>query len=623
MCSVATVRRVGLTQLAIVVLIVAFHVVTASTVDDDESGQLDREAEGWVARTLDGMTLSEQIGQLITPSFFSNYTSSDSDTYDELVRFVHEQHVGGFLVFGGREPAPRVLLNPTYGSVTLGQPLAAASLLNRLQAITRVPLLNAADFEAGVGFRLDGATVFPRAMAFGAAGDEQLAFEAGRITAVEARAIGIHLNFAPVVDVNNNPQNPVINTRSFGEDPAKVGALAAAYVRGLHAGGMLATIKHFPGHGDTDVDSHVGLPIITHPRERLRRVEWPPFRDGIAAGADAVMTGHIVLPALEPTAGVPATLSRAVVDGGIRQELGFDGLIYTDGMQMGAVTELMSAGEAAARAIAAGNDVVLHSPDPAAAFDAIRSAVERNEIDAGQIRASAERVLRAKARVNLHRTRTVNLQAIPTIVGGRTHAAVAERVSQRAVTLIADERNEIPLRLSRQARVLYLSVLDRPSGWRIAAPSRTFIPELQERWPNVTAVELSSQTPPAAIELVRSTAARYDAIIASIFVRTTPRPGGMDLAPPVAALLEQLIGATAARGQPYAVVLFGSPYTAVALPDLPAVMLTYDFYDRAERSAVRALAGEVPIRGRLPVALADLFPVGHGLDRTALTPERP
>lgn len=622
MCNVATVRRGGLTQLAIVaVLVVALHVVTASTLD--ESGQLDREAESWVAQTLDGMTLSEQIGQLITPSFFSNYTSSDSDTYDELVRFVHEHHVGGFLVFGGREPAPRVLLNPTYGSVTLGHPLTAASLLNRLQAIARVPLLNAADFEAGVGFRLEGATVFPRAMAFGAADDEQLAFEAGRITAVEARAIGIHLNFAPVVDVNNNPQNPVINTRSFGEDPTKVGALAAAYVRGLHAGGMLATLKHFPGHGDTDVDSHVGLPIITHPRERLRRVEWPPFHDGIAAGADAMMTGHIVLPALEPTAGVPATLSRAVVDGGIRQELGFDGLIYTDGMQMGAVTELMSAGEAAARAIAAGHDVVLHSPDPAAAFDAIRSAVERNEIDAGQIRASAERVLRAKARVKLHRTRAVNLQSIPTIVGGRTHAAVAERVSQRAVTLIADERNDIPLRLSRQARVLYLSVLDRPSGWRIAAPSRTFIPELQERWPNVTAVELSSQTPPAAIELVRSTAARYDAIIASIFVRTTPRPGGMDLAPPVEALLEQLIGATAARGQPYAVVLFGSPYTAVALPDLPAVMLMYDFYDRAERSAVRALAGEVPIRGRLPVTLPELFPVGHGLDRAALIPERP
>ena len=580
---------------------------------------LDPEADAWVSRTLAGMTLDEQIGQLITPSFFSTYTSSDSDAYDELVQLVREYHVGGFLVFGGRERAPVVLLNPTYGTITLGQPLAAASMLNRLQAIATVPLLNAADFEAGVGFRLAGATTFPRAMAFGATGDARLAFEAGRVTAVEARAIGIHLNFAPVVDVNNNPHNPVINTRSFGEDPAAVGALAAAYVRGLHVGGggMLATLKHFPGHGDTDVDSHVGLPIITHPRDRLSRVEWPPFRAGIAAGADAVMTGHIQLPALDPAPGTPATLSLAVVTGGIRQALGFEGLIYTDGMRMGAITDLMSAGEAAVRAIAAGNDVVLHSPDPAAAFESIRAAVEAGAIGAAQVRASAERMLRAKARVNLHRIRAVDLESIPTSVGGRAHAAVAERVSARAMTLIADERHQIPLDLPLDARVLYLSVLDRPSGWRIAAPSRTFIPELTARWPNVTAIELSNQTPPASIDLVRRTADRYDAIVASIFVRTTPRPGGMDLAPPLTSLLEHLVDATAARGQPFATVLFGSPYTAVALADLPAMLVTYDLYDQAERSAVRALAGETAIGGRLPVRLSEAFPVGHGLTRTA------
>ena len=215
------------------------------------------------------MSVGEKIGQLLVPSFYSSYTSSDSETYRDLTELIHEYHVGGMLVFGARQPRSNLLLDPRAAQNILGQPLSAASLLNRLQAISPTPLLVTADFETGIGFRLSGGTTFPRAMAFGATGDPSLAYEAGRITAVEARAIGVHINLAPVVDVNNNPRNPVINTRSFGEDPAQVGAIASAYVNGLRAGGMLATLKHFPGHGDTDVDSHLGLPLIAHPRERL------------------------------------------------------------------------------------------------------------------------------------------------------------------------------------------------------------------------------------------------------------------------------------------------------------------------------------------------------------------
>ncbi|MCC7179500.1 MAG: hypothetical protein IT177_14055, partial [Acidobacteria bacterium] len=230
---------------------------------------LDREAQRWVTQTLAKLTWDQKIGQLIAPAFNSTYLPTDSEEFDELVRAMQESHAGAVIAFGGVEPAPRVLLNPSYGTVILGQPLALAATLNRLQAVAPVPLLASADFEFGAGMRIGGATRFPRAMAMGAAGDEQLAFEAGRLTAIEGRAMGVHVNFAPVADVNNNARNPVINTRSFGEDPAKVGALVAAYVRGLQQGGMLATLKHFPGHGDTEVDSHLGLPIITHPRERL------------------------------------------------------------------------------------------------------------------------------------------------------------------------------------------------------------------------------------------------------------------------------------------------------------------------------------------------------------------
>jgi beta-glucosidase-like glycosyl hydrolase len=469
-------------------------------------------------------------------------------------------------VFGASELAPPVLLNPAYGTVTLGQPLEAASTLNRLQELSSVPLLNTADFEAGVGFRIMGATAFPRAMAFGAARDESLAFEAGRVTGVETRAIGVHVNFAPVVDVNNNPRNPVINTRSFGEDPAQVGALASAYIRGLQAGGVIATLKHFPGHGDTEVDSHIGLPVIKHPRERLDRIELPPFRAGIAAGAGAVMTGHIEMPLLDPTPATPTTLSPPIVGGVLRKELAFDGLIYTDSMGMQGVTDMHTPGEAAVLAVLAGNDVVLHSPDDGAAFAAIRDAVQSGRIPAARLDASVERILRAKARAGLHKIRMVDLDAIAGVLGTRANQAVADRVSERSVTLIKDAREQVPLKLPQDAQVLYLSVLDYPSGWRIAAPSRTFIPELRKRWPNVTAIELSDRTTPSEIELVRATVPRYDAVVASVFVRAASASGRIDLAPPLQRLLQDVARSTAASKRPFVTTFFGNPYTAMYLP---------------------------------------------------------
>jgi len=604
-------RRILLTApLALLLFLpVALRSQAANPIEVDKAGQR------WVQATLKKMTLDDKVGQLLVSSFQSEFLSTSSDEFERLVKAVHEYRVGGFHVFGASELAPPVLLNPAYGTVTLGHPLEAASTLNRLQAIAPVPLLNTADFEAGVGFRIMGATAFPRAMAFGAARDERLAFEAGRITGEETRALGVHVNFAPVVDVNNNPRNPVINTRSFGEDPELVGRLASAYIRGLQSAGVMATLKHFPGHGDTDVDSHLGLPVIKHPRERLERIELPPFKAGIAAGAEAVMTGHIEMPAFDPAPGTPTTLSRPIVNGVLREDLGFRGLIYTDSMGMQGVTEMYGPGEAAVLAVAAGNDVVLHSPDDGEAFAAVREAVKSGRIPEAQVNASVERILRAKAAAGLHRTRAVNLESVATIVGTRASQAVSDEVSQRSITLVKDERNQVPLRLPRDARVLYLSVLDYPSGWRIAAPSRTFIPELRERWPNVTAIELSDRTTPSEIELVRAMAPRFDAVVASIFVRTASFSGRMDLAPALQRLLGDVARQTSSSGAPFVTTFFGNPYVATFLPDLPAMLLTYDYYDRAETSAVRAIAGEAAIGGRLPIALPGMFEEGFGLTR--------
>ena len=577
--------------------------------------ELDPAARRWVDETLARLTVDEKVGQLVTPTFRSSYTSSDSAIYDDLRELVQEHRVGGVHVFGARRARPDVLLNPTYSRTTLGQPLAAASLLNRLQAVAEIPLLVTADFETGVGFRMAGATNFPRAMAFGAAGDPRLAFEAGRITAVEARAIGVHVNFAPVVDVNNNPRNPVINTRSFGEDPTTVGRLAAAYVEGLAAGGMIAAVKHFPGHGDTDVDSHLALPVIRHPRERLDAVEFPPFRDGIAAGAGAVMTAHVALPALDPDPRNPATFSAPIATALLRDDLGFDGLVFTDSMRMRAITRRWRPADAAARAVVAGHDVVLHSPNDRAALAGIRAAVADGTVGREQLDRSVRRVLEAKARLGLHGGARVDLDALAEVVGTRAHRAVAREVSEQSITLIRDVAGDVPLRTPRDGSLLYLSILDYPSGWGIGAPSRFMIPGLRDRWRDVTAIELSDGTSPSDIEFVHETAGRFDAVVAGIFVRTASFSGRMDLDEDLVAFLRDLAEEAAQRGQPLVVVLFGNPYVARSLPELPSVLLTYDYRGLSETTAARAIAGEIPIRGRLPVTLGEDLPAGHGLTR--------
>jgi beta-N-acetylhexosaminidase len=579
---------------------------------------LDRAAERWVEQTRKALTPDEKIGQLIVPSFESNFLSTDSETFEMLARLVREYHVGGFHVFGASQPAPSVLLGSGYGTVILGQPFSAAFLLNRLQSLSAVPLLNTADFETGVGFRIFGATSFPRQMAMGAipgADGLRLVREEARITAIESRALGVQVNFAPVADVNNNARNPVINIRSYGENPERVAALVGAYVAGARDGKMIATIKHFPGHGDTDVDSHLGLPVITFDRARLDAVELLPFRRGVEQGAEAVMAAHIVLPALDPAPSTPATFSRPILHDLLRTEMAFGGLVYTDSMSMDAVAKMVSPDEGAVRALLAGADQVLHSPDPIAAFNGIKAAIASGRLSQAQIDASVERVLRAKASVGLHTQRAIDLDAVPALVGGRAHDAAAQEAFARAITLVKDDRHQVPLTVSRDAPILYLSILDYPAGWQIAAPSRTFIPELKKRWPNVTSIEVSDRTPMSELDLVRAVAPRYGAVVASVFVRSTSGSGRLDLGPELVRLLKDLTRITERTSLPFVTTFFGNPYTASFIPELPATLLTYDFYDATERAAVRAIAGEAPIGGKLPITLSPQFAAGHGIDR--------
>jgi len=575
-----------------------------------------KDADLWVTRTLAKMTLDEKIGQLIFTSFNAAYMSTDSDEFERLRHLVRDLKVGGIHVFGSAEALPQVMLNPVWGggpASRKGDPYAAATTLNRLQSESEIPLLTSGDFEGGAAYILNGATRLPRAMVIGATGDSQMAFNAGVVAATEARAVGVNIDFYPVVDVNNNPRNPIINLRSFGEDPAFVSKMAVAYIKGIQSTGAFATAKHFPGHGDTNVDTHLGLAVINHPRERLDQVELVPFKAAIAAGVDAVMSSHIVLPALDPTPGIPATLSRPILTGLLRNELKFNGLIFTDSMTMDAISKMFSHDKAAAMAVEAGVDFVLHSPDDDAAFRGIKAAVAAGEISESQINASVERILRSKARLGLHLNRQVDVAAIADRFGTRAHAQIAQEINDRGLTLIKDERNQVPLAASREANLLYLSVLDYASGWREGIPSRTIVPELKKRWPNLTSVEVTDRTTASEYELIRALTRRADAVVAGVFVRIASFSGRMDLSQPQIALLDSV----AAQNKPFVTVCFGNPYTATFLPKLPAVLLGYEFSDFTERAAARALAGEIPIGGRLPISLPGMFPVGHGLTRAA------
>jgi beta-N-acetylhexosaminidase len=584
----------------------------------------DSKAEAWVRRTLKRMTLEEKVGQLVIPGLNGVYTPLDSEAAEKLDQLVREGRVGGFHVFGGGEALPPVLLNPVYGTsggrATKGDPLAVAALTNRLQRAAALPLLFTADFEGGAGYIVAGATRLPRAMALGATRDEGLAERAGRLAAGEGRSLGVHVDFYPVVDVNNNPQNPIINVRSFGEDPAFVGRMAVAYMKGIQAGGMLSTAKHFPGHGDTATDTHLDLAVIEHPRSRLDAVELVPFRAAIAAGIDAVMSSHIRLPALDPTEGLPATLSRPVLTGLLRQELGFDGLVFTDSMSMQAIGRRFGPDRAAAMAVAAGADVVLDSPDPEAALRGIREAVEKGEVPREQVDRSVERLLRAKARLGLHRARTVDVEAVPAGVGGRAREAVAAEIASKAITLLKDDRGQVPLRLPTGARVLVLSIVDYPSGWREGAPGRVFVPELKKRFADVTAVEVSDRTTASEMDLLRALGRRSDAVVAATYVRVVSGSGRMGLSEAQAALVERL---AADAAKPFVAVAFGSPYVGDVVPRVPALLLAYEWTDAPEAAAVRALCGEAPIGGRLPITIPGLFPAGHGLERAALAPGLP
>jgi len=508
------------------------------------------------------------------------------------------------------------------------EPYEAAELLNRLQRDSKLPLLFAADFERGVSMRLQGTTVFPHAMAFGGDGKMEDAENFGRITGEESRAIGIHWNFFPDADVNSNPANPIINTRSFGEDPQQVGDLVTAYIKGAHQAGMLTTVKHFPGHGDTATDSHLGVASVNGDRAHLDSIELPPFRQAIAAGVDSVMVAHVTVPALDPDPNHVATISTSVVTDLLEKQLGFKGLIVTDALDMAGLTHLFAnnIGRAAVEAFKAGNDLLLIPADLGASYEAMVKAARSGEISRERLDHSVLKILKIKASLGLQVSRTVDVSALATAVGKPENIAFGQQVAESAVTLVRDNGKVLPLKTKGTIKggLPYTTVEETHNqvvGVIFSDDARTesgrvFGREFRARIPDARVIYVDPRIAAGESDEVLKAVDEAQTVVTAVYVIPSAGKIGnsMAMADATGTLLQQVLDRAAAKT---VVVAMGNPYLASDFPKIENYMCTFSNAPVSELGAIKALFGEIAIRGHLPVTIPNVAQRGAGIDRPA------
>jgi beta-N-acetylhexosaminidase len=553
-------------------------------------------ARAWVQHTLDRLTLRQKVGQMIMPWLDGGYLPAEGVAFDSLAQWVQDYGIGGVVV-------------------SIGPPLEIAQKLNRLQRLADVPLLVATDMEHGPGMRLHagvalpygmdlgGGTRFPPVMGLGATGDERLAYEMGRVTAEEARAVGIQLSFSPVVDVNNNPANPIINTRSYGEDPQAVARMAAAQIRGMQDNGLMATAKHFPGHGDTNVDSHIALPRLDIDLARADTVELVPFRRAIATGVTAVMSAHIAFPAITGDSLRPATLSPKMLTGLLQDSLGFHGLIVTDALNMGAIVSTYGAGDAAVMAVKAGADVLL-MPEMPAALDAVVAAVHDGDLAEARIDRSVRKLLVLKARAGLERRRTVDVARVDDVVGAPEHRAIAQEIAQRSITVARDRERLLPLAGDDSMRVLSITYSDDVDPLAGVAFNRV----LRQGLPALVTATLPADPAPATLDSLLVAADSAGLVLFSPFVRVRSSKGTVAVDSTVAAFVEHLV-----EQRPTIVTAFGNPYIFSQFPDVGTYVLAWGQDAVCQDAAAHALLGDAPVDGRLPISIPPYLKRGTGI----------
>jgi beta-N-acetylhexosaminidase len=573
-----------------------------------------KHALNWANKELRRMSLDEKIGQLISVGINATFLNQDSDAFNALRHQVEDNHVGGIILFRGG----------VYESVVL---------VNRMQSLARYPLLISADLEAGAGMRFDDTVNLPWNMAVGATDNPEYSRRQGALTAQEARALGVQQIYAPVADVNNNAANPVINVRSYGEDPAAVGRFVGAFVEGAQSNGVIATAKHFPGHGDTATDSHRGLPQIDVSRDRLNAIEFVPFRAAVKSGVGSVMTGHIGMPQVDPTAvtplprdiklkpidtdeagevvvdngTMPTTLSP-VMNGILRRDLGFDGLIVTDAMSMSGLTLYFTQEEASVRAIEAGADLLLKPADPDAAVRGVREAVSKGRLKEQRIDESARRLLAAKYDLGLVGQRITPLDAIDKHVAGKESVNLAREIAEHAITLVRNDDKLVPLNsLKPEARIFNLAITNGDDRLWIA---NGFSSAIASSGRKIETVVLDDRSSEVEVQKALERANRADLVIASLYGRVrTGQARSVGLPDPGARALSALIGSR----KPVVGISFGNPYLLQSFPQLRTYVVAYGDMPSLQQAAARALLGQIDVTGKLPISLPGLYPRGTGI----------
>src|SRR2546428_2295026 len=575
------------------------------------------EALKWADKELKRMSLDEKIGQLISVGINATFLNQDSEAFKALRHQVVDNHVGGIILFRG----------PVYESVML---------VNRMQELAKYPLLISSDLEAGSGMRFDDTVNFPWNMAIAATGNPDYARRAGELTAREARAMGVQQIYAPVADVNNNAANPVINVRSYGEDPSDVARFVAAFVEGAQRGGVIATAKHFPGHGDTATDSHRGLPEIDVTRERLNSVELVPFRAAVNAGVGAVMDGHIGLPLIDPTvitprprdvklkpidtdeAGeivaekgtMPTTLSP-VLNGILRRELHFDGLIVTDAMSMSGLTLYFTQEEASVRALEAGADLLLKPADPDASLRGVRDAVKSGRLTEQRLEQSARKVLAAKYDLGLVHQRLTPLDEIDRVVAGKQAVALSEEIAEHAITLVRNDAKLLQMQITLAKRIFNLPITNGDDRLWIA---QTFVGTMARAGVKIETIVLDDRSADAEVKKALDYAGKADIVIVSMYGRVrTGQARSVALPEPGMKALNELIDRTA----PLIGISFGNPYLLLSVPKLQTYLVAYGDMPSLQEAAAEGLAGKIEITGRLPISLPGLYARGTGIQLKA------
>jgi beta-N-acetylhexosaminidase len=556
----------------------------------------------WTDSVLASLSLREKAAQIVWPSVFGDFVSGDSPQWRRLTDYVKKEKVGGF-------------------TISVGSPTEVAAKLNALQSMSQVPLLFGADLEAGAGFRarggyfvpnaidLGGAIVFPPEMAVGATRDTALAYEQGRLTAIEGRALGIHIAYAPVLDVNNNPDNPVINTRSYGEDPQLDARLGVAFIHGVQDNGMIATGKHFPGHGDTGTNSHLALPVVTVSRSRLDTVELVPFRAAVNGGVGAIMSFHGAMPALD-SSNVPGTLSPKVLTALLRGELGFKGLIISDAMDMRGVLDQYGSDEAVKRAISAGIDVLIQPLDVSQTIDAVVAGVREGRYTEARLDSSVRRVVEAKRRLGLAQRKLVDLNALRFLVGDSSNLQIARRVAEKSITLVKDSLSQVPI-AAGSAKVLSITLARRAD----LGAGNAFNAELRAGLPNLRTEFMATEDAPLNFPRLIAAADSADVTIVGSYVGQNWDAVSASAPQAFANFVQTL----AQRGRKPIVVAFGNPYLLQQLPSIGAYLVAWGGFPVSQTAAARALIGSSAISGHLPISIPPYAGRGTGIERAAVS----